>query len=127
MNVLQVCALALLAAMLSYLLRTAGSRLAVLVSLCGGLALLALTLARYREPIAALREMAERTGAGEEVRQIFKMLSVGMVCAAGADTCRDLGEATLAARLEFFGRGEILLLALPFLLRLFSFAWEAMA
>lgn len=122
MSMLQLCALGVLAACLGYVLRSAGAKGAVAVSLAGGLAFLGYALARYREPIAALREMAERAGLTPALESILRMLFIGLLAGIAADICRDVGEAGLAARVEFCGRVEIILLALPFLLEIFTLA-----
>ena len=113
-------------ACLGFVLRGAGARGAAAVSLAGGLLVLSFTLPRLREPIAAILELAERGGISEEVGVSLRVLSVGLLSALAADACRDLGEGSVADRLELFARAEILVLSLPFLLELLRLSLEVM-
>lgn len=124
MNVLQIAALAVLAATLAFVLRTLGAKAAPALTVTAGLAFVAYAVARYGEAISAIREMAERAGVSEGVSVILRMIFVGLLCAVAADICRDVGEGGLATRVEACGKAEILLLALPFLLELVTLAFE---
>ena len=127
MTLLQLCALSLLLAAMTWLLKTAGAKMAGALPMLGGVALFAYAIYRYREPIAALHEMASAAGIDESLGSVLRMLAVGCLSAIAADLCRDMGESGLAARIEMCGRAEILLLCLPFLLELFRLAMEVAA
>ena len=124
MTLYQLIGLALLSAVLGFLLRPLSPRLALFPSLFCGLALLIYALSRYGEPISLLSELAAAGGLSEELFAILRMLGIGLLTAFTADLCRDLGEGTLASRVELCGRAEILLLCLPFLSELLSLAVE---
>ena len=124
MSILQIAALAVLAAALAFVLRTLGAKGAPALTVAAGLAFVAYAVARYGEALTAIREMAERAGVSDGVGVILRMIFVGILCAVAADICRDVGESTLAARVEVCGKAEILLLALPFLLELVNLALE---
>ena len=127
MSLREVCAMAVLAAALGGLLKTAGARHAGAVSLAAGLFLSLFAISRYREPVRAMLEMAEQAGVRAAVAAILKMMAVGCLSTIAADICRDMGEATMGARIELCGRAEIVLLCLPFLLELFSVALEVVS
>ena len=122
MSIGQLCGLSVLCAALALILKTAGARLSPLLSIGGGCVLLALCLQRYRAPVEELLQMAEEAGIRASLETVLRMLAIGVLAALAADLCRDLGEPTLAARVELCGRAEILLLCLPFLRELFSLA-----
>ena len=124
MSILQIAALAVLAAALAFVLRTLGAKGAPALTVAAGLAFVAYAVARYGEALTAIREMAERAGVSDGVGVILRMIFVGILCAVAADICRDVGESTLATRVEVCGKAEILLLALPFLLELVHLALE---
>lgn len=124
MNIGQAVGLALLSAALGYLIKPLSPRLALFPPLFCGLALFGFALFRYREPLALLSELAESGGLSDSLSSILRMLGIGALTAFTADVCRDLGEATLASRVELCGRVEILLLSLPFLTELLSLAVE---
>ena len=49
----------------------------------------------------------------EYLKVMLKSLGVALVCSATAGICRENGERTVGACVEFFGKGEMLVLALP--------------
>lgn len=124
MTLLQLAGLAVLFAALSSVIKECGARGGALVSLVGGLALLFYALSRYAAPIVFLREMAEETGVAEGFSAVLRMMAVGCITRIAGDVCRDMGETTLASRVELCGRAEILLLALPIFKELCVLATE---
>ena len=126
MTLLQLAGLGVLFAALASAVKECGARSGVLVSLVGGLALLFYAISRYAAPIAFLREMAEEAGMAEGFSSVLRMMAVGCITRISGDVCRDMGEATLAARVELCGRAEILLLSLPLLEELCSLAMEVL-
>ena len=123
MSVLQICGAALLTAVLSSVLRAAGGGGgAALLSALGGMGVLLLAVERYRKPIEVMLQMGEEAGIRAATETVLRMLAIGFISAVAAEVCRDMGEGTLAARVELLGRAEILLLCLPFLSELFSLA-----
>lgn len=126
MTVFQAAALAILVASLSSVLKECGARGALPVSLTGGLALFFFVFFRYAEPLAFLRTLAEEAGLAEGFSAILRMMAVGCITHIAGDTCRDMGEASLAARVELCGRAEILLLSLPLVKELVALAQEVL-
>lgn len=124
MSYLQILALACLGAALGFVLRALRSPLAAFVGLVGGLALLFFLLPRLGEPLAALAALCEAGGLQDTLSAVLRMLGVGFLTAFAAEICRDLGESTLATRVELCGKIEILLLSLPALTDLFSLVGE---
>ena len=120
MSLHEALGLALLGAVLSFF----SPRLALFPPLFCGLALLVYALSRYSEPLALLAELAEKGGLSDLLSSVLRMLGIGLLSAFFADVCRDLGEGTLASRIELCGRIEIVLLCLPFLDELLSLASE---
>ena len=121
MTVLGALGVALLTAVSALLVRECGGRLALPISLTGGIVLLLAALPRVEETVAVFSRLGA-LGGGEWISVILKILAVGYTVELGADICRDLGEPSLAARLEIFGRLEILALALPAILSLLELA-----
>ncbi len=124
MSITALGALAVLFASLSLILRTSSSKMASAIPLFGGLFLLTAALLRYEEPIAFFLSLTEEGSLGESFSVVLRMLGVGMLATVSADTCRDLGEESIASRVEMVARAEILLLSLPFLADLFSLFGE---
>ena len=122
MTLLRLCGLAVLAAVMALSLREAGGRLAPLAALCGGLALLAFVMMRYREVFASLTELGGGEAVSEALSLGLRVIGLAAVTEITAGVCRDLGEASLATKVEWCGRAEILVVSLPSLSRLLSLA-----
>ena len=121
MTLFGAVAAACLTAISAMLVRECGGRLAALVSLTGGIVILLAVFPRVAALVSALRGISA-LGADEWLAPILKIIAVGYAVEVGADICRDLGEAGVAARLELCGKMEILLLALPSFLGLLELA-----
>lgn len=124
MSIEQALGLAFLSAALAFFIKPLSPRLALFPPMFCALALLVFALSRYREPLTLLSELAATGGLSDALSGILRMLGVGLLTSFTADLCRDLGEGTLASRVELCGRVEILLLCLPFLSELLSLAVE---
>jgi stage III sporulation protein AD len=64
----------------------------------------------------ALSFMGETGDTGtlaEYMPTLLKALAVACCTAVTADICRDVGDTSIASRVELFGRAQIVLLALP--------------
>ncbi len=122
MTLIKLCGLALLAAFLLFSLREAGGRALPLIGLGGGLFLLFHLLERYSTLFAFLGELPGGELYTSLLSLSLRVLGVALLTEVTAGICRDLGEAGLATRLEWCGRAEILVLALPTLHRLLELA-----
>lgn len=115
MSLWQLLGCALLLAMLSLLIRECGGKAAPICAACGGAMLLVAALSRVSEPVAWFMQLGQDSALSPYLSVILRVLGVGYAVQLCADLCRDLGESSLAAKVEFVGRAEILLLALPLL------------
>lgn len=114
MNLIEAVGTSVLCAVAALVLRECKSPLAPLLTVFGGLGLLAGILPR----LSALVAWGERLSASLPAavgETVGKVLAAGLICGIGEDVCTELGAATLGARLSFVGRIEILLLSLPLL------------
>lgn len=71
-----------------------------------------------------LKEETASNGFSDYSLLLFKCLGIALTVQTVSDFCRDGGEEAIANRLESVGKAEILLLALPLLRDLFSYAKE---
>ena len=123
MSITDGIAFAVLGAVLFFILRESKSGFAPFVPLLGGILLFIAALLRLTN--GGLLTLFSRFGIREEgIALVFKVLSVGFLTEAGADTCEELGAAVLAKRLIFFGNTEIFLLVLPTLEELLRLSLE---
>ncbi len=120
-TILRAVAAALLVAVSAGLIRECGGRLAPLVSLGGGVVLLSLTLPRLASAVEGLSRIASLLDS-TLLSSMLRILAVGYTVELGAELCRDLGEASCAAKLEACGRIEILCLSIPAILGVIELA-----
>ena len=122
MTGVKLAALGLLIGIMALMLKHMGFSGDRVFSLLGAVGILLISLegveALFTE---AMRLSAERE---EDVRAIMKIIATGYVFGICADGCAELGENGIAKAITLAGRIEVLLLALPYLTRLFSLASE---
>ena len=119
MNLLTTLGIGLLTATSALLLKELKSPIAPLVTLSGGILLL-LTVFSRLSPIVAWAEGLSDSLPAVVGETVSKVLAAGVLTSFGADTCNELGAASLATKLELAGKLEILLLSLPLFKELFS-------
>ena len=122
MTLPKLCGLVILAAVMLLLLREMGGKLAPLGAATAGVVLLLFLVERY----GRIYEFLAALPGGELTSSVLsfslRTLALALLTELTAGVCRDLGEAGLAARLEWCCRAEILVLSLPTLERLLALA-----
>jgi stage III sporulation protein AD len=63
--------------------------------------------------IEKIRELAEKTSVPDFFLLLIKAMGLSLIVSISASFCRDLGEESLAGKLELCGKGAILYLSLP--------------
>lgn len=114
MDVFQLSALAVTAALCALTLRKRVPELAAVLALMAG----ALLLSRVVEALASVKglsdSLAHTAGLSPQVwAPVWKTVGVGVVTRLSAAVCRDAGEGGIAAFLETAGSALALLTALP--------------
>lgn len=126
MDIVKICALALLCTFASLLLKSIKSEWGMLCALCGGVLILFFVLGSLSESVLAIREMTLQSGFSEYSAVLFRALGISLVATVGADACREAGSASLASKIELAGRVLILSLCIPLLRELISLALEVL-
>ena len=119
MTVLQMCGVAL--SVLMFALQTGKkSRAAVFAA---SLLFFAVSLDGIEE-LFSLVGQQQADWQQQGFTSLLKELGIGVVCQFTAELCKDAGEKTLAARVEFFAKVQIVLLSFPLLQELLALARE---
>ncbi len=63
---------------------------------------------------------------GKYTEILLKTTGVGFICSALSGICRENGEISVAACIEFFGKSEIIILILPLFHELLTLAFEGL-
>jgi len=111
-----VVGVAVVAAVISVLLRQYKPEYAMVISLAGGILLLGYCLLHSISVINDLHNLLIKTGIDSNYSTaILKAIGVCFITQLAGDTCRDAGENSLASKTEMGGRVAVLLIALPLL------------
>lgn len=119
MNIIQIIGIGFITTALAVLLKQYRPELAfALPILCS--ALILLIIAPYlKELLAMLSNIAEKTGIeGTYVKIIIKIIGVAYICQFSAELCKDAGESSVAAKIEFAGKIMIITLSMPIIYKL---------
>ena len=122
MTLIKLCGVCLLLAALALVMRDAGAKLAPLVGVFGGVALLIALLPRYRPIIELLSGLSEEPIFSSALSLGLRAVGLCVLVEITTGILREMGEGGLAARLEWCGRLELILLALPTLGELLTVA-----
>ncbi|BAF59350.1 MAG: stage III sporulation protein AD [Pelotomaculum sp.] len=121
MEVLQIVAIGLIAAVLIAVVKSQRPELAVLLSLAAGVTLFLLVLGKIGTVIDVIRELALRAGISMVyLGTILKIVGIAYIAEFGAQICRDAGEGAVAAKIEFAAKILIMVLAVPIIVAVLS-------
>ena len=114
MEVLRLCAIAVVTTLSAVLLKQNKSPLALPITLTGGCLLLFYTFPYLRDVFLFAEGLAEKAGLDLAFMEtVLKIIGITFITECVAALCRDAGESALAANLEMAGKLIILGLSLP--------------
>ncbi len=115
-GVLEIFTAAALGIVTAVLALTLKSRpdISVLISIAGGVVILAGFLPKIAEIIVGIGNIARIGGIdGKYLKIILKSAGIAIAVTVCASVCRDAGQSALALKLEIAGRIAIILMAIP--------------
>jgi stage III sporulation protein AD len=124
MELQSVIGFSLCAAALSVLLRQYRPEHSLLLSIGCGVGILIWLLGEMAPLTEQIRRIASMAFSGETSGILLRSLGICLITQIACDTCRDVGEGAIAARLELAGKAAMLLLAAPMFVQLLE---EALA
>jgi stage III sporulation protein AD len=116
--VIELVGVGLLIAVIGFLLRELGFRGAPLIGVLGIVLLFIYTLQRLGEVVSLLGGVVSATGISELARAALKVVGVSYIAGVCAELCRQVGEGGMARVIEGVGRVEILLLSVPYIIKI---------
>ena len=125
MQILSVCGIAVAAAVISLLVKQYKPEYAPAVAVVASVTVLTAAL-KAAIPVAAeyFGIAAETAGDMSAYGIMFKSLGITYLTVFAADTCRDAGQNSLAAKVELAGRLAVVATALPLVKRVVSIVTE---
>lgn len=123
----KITALCVMGAILALVIKRAAPEQALLLVLCAAAAGLLLLADPFREVLAFLQELEERSGIPVELFvPLYKTLGIGIVVKLGSGLCRDAGGGAIASVVEIAGTVCALAAALPLLRAVMELVMELM-
>jgi stage III sporulation protein AD len=121
MQLFALLALCLVAAAVAIVLGQYKKEYAIAVTVAAGAMLITATASFVIRPITEIVDKLRNAGVNTEFFFVaIKALGLGYVTQFIADTCRDFGQTSLAAKAEFVGRAAMFVISLPLINSLFD-------
>jgi stage III sporulation protein AD len=109
-EILRIIGTAVLIAVLAFIFKELKKEYAPVILIAGGIFITVWSLAQIFPFINYLRELTASGEIAEYFNIILRVLGISFLVQVGADICRDLGEESIASKVEFAGKAVILLL-----------------
>lgn len=114
MEILQIVGAGLVVTVLILVIKPQRPELALQVSLVFGVIVFLFMLGKISGVINVLEELSQRANINKfYLSTILKIIAVAYIAEFGAQVCRDAGEGTVAAKVEFAAKIIIMVLAIP--------------
>ena len=122
-DLFKILGVLLVSAVLSMVLKGRNQEYSMLVSISAGVICALLILKNLATPLAQLKAEIEAYGIKPEYFKVaIKALGLGYISSFIADTCRDSGHTSLAAKAELAGKTAIFIISLPLLMSVLQYA-----
>lgn len=122
-EIFKVLGMCLVAALLSIVLKSKSLEFSVVISVFAGFLAAAILIKSISEPISQFKSLIEEYNLNNQYFKVaVKALGIGYITSFIADTCRDSGQTSLAAKAELAGKVAIFTLSLPLLLSILNIA-----
>ena len=122
MSIIKYCGLVIFALFTVLLTSELKRDIGKLVGICAGVALLIAAIGKLVPVFTLVKQLLDDTALAGYFSTLIKALGVSLAVDFCADLCKDLGESSLAGRIELLGKAELLLLALPLISELVELA-----
>lgn len=114
MEIFQIIGLALVATIITIVLKVQRPEIAVQLSLATGILILMLILGKVAAVIELLKSYASKVNIDMEyLSTLLKIVGIAYIVEFGAEVCKDAGEGAIASKVELAGKVIIMVLAVP--------------
>lgn len=115
MSFIEIIGLAVCAALVTGIVRQLSAGLAVYVTL-GCTVVLTYFALMYFQPLAELfTRLSGIQGVGTYAKIIMKLSAIGVITSIASDICSDMGENSVASKIELIGKGAACVTVVPIL------------
>ena len=125
MNIVGLAGIGIVIALISQMLKRYNPELAMGISLCAGIFIALLVVAQIVTVVGQVESIFTQTGLSSDYSVILlKSLGICFLAQFASDACRDVGESSLASKIELAGRTAVVVLALPLFQAVLNIAVE---
>lgn len=119
MEIFQIVAIGLIAAILSVLIKNEKPEIGMYISLVAGIIIFLFIITRLQSVIGILSQLANKINIESTYLSIIlKIVGIAYIAEFGAQVCKDAGEGVMASKIEFAGKVLIMVMAVPILVSL---------
>ncbi|MCC5909944.1 MAG: stage III sporulation protein AD [Clostridiaceae bacterium] len=119
MEIFQIVAIGLVAAVLSVLIKNQKPEIGIYIGLVTGVIIFIFIAAKLQSVIEILNQLANKINIDDiYLSTILKIVGIAYVAEFGAQVCKDAGEGVIASKIEFAGKILIMVMAVPILVSL---------
>lgn len=124
MNIYALCGVGICAVCISIILKQMGTSFSPMVTAAAGVIMLAYIAIQIIPVLEYVKTLSYQSGMSEYFAVAVKALGIALVCQMASEICRDCGENAVGGRIELAGKAAIIIISLPVLKNLISFARE---
>ncbi len=125
MNIVGLAGIGIVIALIAQMLKRYNPELAMGISLCAGIFIALLVVTQIVTVVGQVESIFEQTGLHSDYSVILlKSLGICFLAQFASDACRDVGESSLASKIELAGRTAVVVLALPLFQAVLNIAIE---
>lgn len=119
MEIFQIVAIGLVAAILSVLIKNEKPELGIYISLATGIIIFLFIATKLQSVMEILEQLSNKINIDAiYLSIILKIVGIAYIAEFGAQICRDVGEGVIASKIEFAGKILIMVMAVPILVSL---------
>jgi len=116
MNIMQIVAIGLTAAVLALVVRQQRPDIAMMISLAAGTILFLMILGNLKSVVTVVNQLSRKASLDTiYLSTVLKVIGISYIAEFGAQICRDAGESSIASKIELGGKVLIMMLAVPIL------------
>ncbi len=120
MTEIKACGIILSALIICVIFKDIKSEYSLFIRILITVSVFGVSLSIFYPVLTYINEISKNTTASKYVPILFKALGIAFSVEITANICKDANEHSLAERISFFGKAEILLLSLPLIKDLFK-------
>lgn len=114
MEIIALSVTAVIAAIISVLLKKYNPEYSIILSFCTGVLILFMIISKVTPIVDKMEDLISTTGIQAEYTSILlKTLGICFLTQFSADSCKDAGESAMASKVELAGKIFIIVIALP--------------